>query len=45
MFTGDISGNDSDVFEDSDLMGSYVIESTGRQSSTFGRIVAAQLHG
>jgi len=45
MFTGDIAGYHSDVFENSSLLGSYVNKSTGRQSSTFGSAVAAQLQG
>jgi hypothetical protein len=45
LFIGDMSGNDSDVNADSDLMGSYVIKSNDRQSSTFGRIIAAQFQG
>jgi hypothetical protein len=45
LFTGNISGYHSDVFEDSNLIRSYVIDSTGRQSSTFVSIVAVQLQG
>jgi len=45
MLTGDISGYHSDDAVDSILLGSYVIESTGRQPSTFGSNVAALLKG